>query len=1104
MARGLASPLATLLVLGAVHAASANAASASPHWSIVSEAQPSYFKVGDASDAYVLIVRNDGAAPTQGSAVTITDELPVGVTATKVTASGAAANGNGSPRYQFTCSGVATATVSCSYEQNERHGRVLAGATIVMTITVSISAEREALSIIASAGVETLQANSAIVSGGGAPSASSEETTRIDAAPVPFGLSLFDVDVAEEGGDLDTQAGSHPFELTTSLAFNVSGRETPSVNNGQSESPLADAAPKDLQVALPPGLIGDPNAVPRCSQQAFLEGESLSCPLDTQVGTAKSFFYGSFPSRVSPVYNVVPPPGEPGEIGFAVAGVGRIPIFFQVRPDGNYGLTASVNDIPETGPLQGVILALWGVPAAHSHDLEREGTLGEDGQPEDECQPRVNVIGGVEEQTSCPSGAAARPFLTLPSECQANGLSVALTTDSWEQPAPAFPLLANEANGGIEGPVTGCEQLSFNPSLALAPETTQAGSPSGYSIELRVPQNEDPAQLATSALRSAEVSLPPGVTISPSLANGLQACSPEQFGAGVLTAAVCPPRSQIGTVTIVTPLSSTPLEGQVFIGEPECGPCSPADAQDGRLLRLLVQAQGSGLTLKLQGSASIDQGTEQLTASFDEVPQLPWGALQLTLDGGSGAALVNPSTCGTPLWASSRLTPYSSEAPAEPFSQAFEVSGCEAPRFQPTFLAGTTNNQAGAYSPLTVTLTRGQQEETLDSVSVQLPRGLLANLAAVPLCAAAAAQAGACPAQTEIGSATIGAGPGASPVFLGGHVYLTGPHEGAPFGLAIVVPAIAGPFNLGTIDVGAKIEVNPSTSALTISSDPLPQSLDGIPLQLRTVNLDLGRQGFVFNPTNCRPLGIQATLESSNHAEAASSSFQAANCATLPFKPKLSALTHAVASKAGGVHLHMRIAQARGQANIASVKLDLPKRMVPRLSTLQHACAAASFEANPASCPAMAIVGSATALTPMLRQPLSGPVYIVSHASAAMPELALVLRGEGITLEVAGQTSVKGGTASVTFRALPDAPISELDVLLDAGSHSLLAANLPPGIPPSMCGQRLAMPVAITGQNGAVLKQTVTIAVSGCPKRGTKRRLRVAPRPQPDRKDAIR
>jgi hypothetical protein len=1084
----MATSLVVLLAACGTGPTPAAASTAGPHWQILSESQPTFFKAGDTSDAYVLIIRNDGGMATApGSTVTVTDNMPAGVTATKVTAHGEAANGNGLPRYELTCPQVPiTGAIACTYAEAPEQGRILPGATIVLTIVVSIPA-----------GVKALGANSATVSGGGATSASTpSETTPLDAEPAPFGLSFFDVDTVGEGGEAATQAGSHPFELTTSLAFNVSSRETPSAGNAGAESPLASAAPKDVAVALPPGLIGDPNALPKCSQRAFLEREELNCPLDTQVGTVKPFFYGTFPSAVFPVFNIVPPPGQPAELGFSVAGIGHVPLFFHVaiNDEGDYGLTAQLNEIPEAGPLQGAILTLWGVPAEASHDLEREGTLGEDGQQGGEfCKPLVKVEGGVEKQTRCPSDSPARPFLTLPSECQASTLTAGVSSDSWQVPGP--PLQPFPSKQIAVEPITGCEQLSFAPSLSLAPETTQAGAPSGYSLAVHVPQNESPTALATPDLRDATVKLPAGVVLSPSAANGLQACSRAQFALDTLAAATCPPRAQIGTVKIATPLLSSPLEGEVFVGQPECAPCTPSDAQDGRLLRLLVQAQGSGVIVKLEGATSIDQSTGQLTARFRELPQLPWEQLQLNLNGGPRAPLANMSACGVPLAASSWLTPYSSESAAQPTSEPFALSGCPTPQFRPSFVAGTTGNQAGAFSPLTVTLSRADQDEDIEDVSVHLPPGLLGMLSKVQLCPEAQARAGACTPQSEIGSATVGAGPGADPLFLeGGHVYLTGPYEGAPFGLSIVVPAVAGPFDLGTVVVGARIEVSPTTAALTIVSDPLPQSLDGMPLQLKTLNLEISREHFAFNPTDCQPLAVEGALESSEGATAAvSSRFQAANCATLAFKPKLSALTHATADKAGGVHLHVRITSTPGQANIAAVKLDLPKRMVPRLSTLQKACTAAAFEASPASCPAASVVGSATVLTPVVRQPLSGPVYVVSHGRAALPEIALVLRGEGTVVELVGQTSVKGGIASGTFRSLPDVPFSELDLLLDAGPHSLLAANLPARANGSMCGQSLAMPTAITGQNGAVLKQTTKIAVSGCRRRRPQAKRSTAP-----------
>jgi hypothetical protein len=1087
--------LPALLMLSCTTPTSSLAASASPHWSIVSESQPTYFKAGDPSDAYVLIVRNDGEEPTaHGSTVAVTDTLPADVTATKIAAKGEGANGRGTPRYEMTCpeesEGPFTGALTCTYSEGADHGPVLPGATIVVTITVSIDA-----------GAEKLE-NFATVSGGGAPSATTGEPTPLGAETIPFGLSFFDFDAVGGDGEADSQAGSHPFELTTELAFNVSSRESPSAQNDGHESPLANAAPKDLEIALPPGLIGDPSAVPRCSQRAFQEQEALNCPIGAQVGTLRPFFYGRSQSSVIPVFNIAPPPGEPAELGFSVAGIGHIPLFFHVRytgSDGDYGLTAQLNEIPETGPLQGAILTLWGVPAEASHDLEREGTLGEAGQEASQhCEPSIEFVNGLEEQKGCPSDAPVKPFLTLPSSCGSGELPVLATGDSWQSPqAQPLPLLRE----ALLPAITGCERLSFNPSLTLAPETTQADAPSGYTVALHVPQSEEPSGLATPDLRNATVSLPAGIVLSPSVADGLQACAPEQFAAKSLAPSACPQRSQIGTAKISTPLLSSPLEGQIFLGEPECAPCTPSDAQHGRLLRLLVQAQGSGVTVKLEGSASINQSTGRLTARFEELPQLPLEEVQLTFNGGPRAPLANASTCGAPLSASAWLTPYSSEWPARAASAPFALGGCPQ-QFHPSFVAGTTDNRAGASSPLTVTLSRTDQDEDLEDVSVNLPPGLLAILSKVQLCPEAQARAGTCGPGSEIGGATVGAGPGADPLFLEeGHVYVTGPSEGAPFGLSIVVPAVAGPFDLGTIDVGARIEVNPSTAALSIVSDPLPQSLDGIPLQIKTVNLDIDRENFMFNPTSCRPLAIEGTLGSSAGVTAAvSSRFQAADCAALPFKPKLSALTHATADKAGGVHLHVRITSASGGANIAAVKLDLPERMVPRLSTLQKACTAAVFEARPASCPAASMVGTATVLTPLVRQPLNGPVYVVSRGRAATPEIALVLRGEGMVIDVVGQTSVKGGVASAAFRSLPDAPIRELDLLLDAGPHSLLAANLPAQAHASMCGRRLAMPVELTGQNGAVLKQTTRISVSGCPSRKAHGKAKHAAHGKPTRK----
>jgi uncharacterized repeat protein (TIGR01451 family) len=1073
-------PAVALLGLWLIGAPPADAASG-PHWSIVAQSEPTYFKAGDAADAYRLIVRNDGGAQTErGTTVKVTDTLPPGVTATKVSGGGEAANGSGFPKYSLKCpEGPVTGALVCTYEEDSLHGAVLAGATISITITVS--------------GVGLGGSNYATVSGGGAPSASVREEAGVGEGPVPFGMAYFTAAAVGEGGEAAIQAGSHPFELTASLAFNISAREPP----GTPEAALADAAPRDLEVALPVGLVGNPSAVPQCSQAAFQVGEKLNCPLDTQVGTVKPLFYGTFPAGVIPVFNIAPPPGQPAELGFTIAGFGHVPIFFHLRRGGGgYGLVVNLHNIPETGPLQGAILTLWGVPADGSHDLEREGTSGEGNlQREEFCEPEIKVEGGVEQDKRCPSGIAAKPFLTLPGRCE-GALSISAFSDSWQPSEPTSELETKLAA------LDGCEHLSFTPSIAVAPETTQAGSPSGYTVDIHVPQHEDPSALATPDLRRAILRLPAGTVVSPSVADGLQGCSSGQFDLASTNTANCPGASQIGTVEITTPLLSSPLRGGLFLAAPACAPCTPSDAREGRMIRLLLQAEGSGLNVKLEGSVSVDQDTGQLTVSFEEDPQLPFEDLKLSLNGGPRAPLANPSTCGVSLATFAELAPYSGQAPAQQSSQPYELSGCPAPQFRPSFIAGTTNNEAGAFSPATVTLSRSDHDENFEAITLHTPPGLIGMLSKVAPCLKAQVLVHACGPESHLGSASVGAGPGSSPFFLHGDVYLTGPHDGAPFGLSIVVAALAGPLNLGTLEVGASVNLDPTTAALTITSDPLPRSLDGIPLQIRTISLDLDRRGFIVNPTSCTPSRITAALRSAQGSIAAvSSRFQAASCATLAFRPKLTAVTHAWTSKALGVYLHVKLQATAGQANFAKLKLDLPRQLPARLSTLRNACLASVFAANPAGCPAVSVLGTASAATPVLASPLRGPVYLVSHGGSAAPALEIVLQGEGVILRLDGQTSISHGIASSAFRTLPDAPISTFDLVLDDGSHSALGANLPRGAGRSMCAQRLAMPIAITAQNGAVVKQTTKIAVSGCaskhnrkPERSSRKRARAGQR----------
>jgi hypothetical protein len=366
---------------------------------------------------------------------------------------------------------------------------------------------------------------------------------------------------------------------------------------------------------------------------------------------------------------------------------------------------------------------------------------------------------------------------------------------------------------------------------------------------------------------------------------------------------------------------------------------------------------------------------------------------------------------------------------------------------------------------------------------MHLPAGLLGRLSSVTPCQEPWAAQGTCSPESLIGHTVTSVGLGSDPYRVPGTVYITDPYNGAPSGLSIVTPAIAGPFNLGTVVVRARIEIDPHTSALTVISDPLPTILKGIPLQIKQVEVTIDRPGFTFNPTNCSRLPITATISSEQGASAAVSvPFQVANCATLPFKPTFTVAAQAHTSKANGASLHVRVTSGAGQANIGKVKVDLPKQLPSRLTTLQKACMDATFNANPASCPAGSVVGSATASTPVLKSPLSGPAYLVSHAGAAFPDLVIVLQGEGITLDLVGNTDIKRGITIATFNTVPDAPIWTFDLWLPEGPHSVLGANLPPKARGTLCRQALVMPTLITGQNGAAVRQATRIAVSGCPR----------------------
>jgi hypothetical protein len=874
------------------------------------------------------------------------------------------------------------------------------------------------------------------------------------------GAEGFSVALVNRDGSPDVQAGSHPYTFTTSFLMNTQ----PAPFGGS----VSDQNLKDLHVALPAGLTGNPSVTTKCLpvqlQLLGLHESAKGCPVSSQVGMIELHF--TFIEGLGlwiPVYNMATPANKTALFGFVILGV-EVFIDTGVRTGEDYGLTSSLTNTSAGLPLEGSKLVLWGDPADPSHDAQR---CTNPGLFSGVCE------GAPGEEAYAPHSAnlSLRPLFSMPTSC-GGPLTVGVSANSWQEPdsfvQDSFELPA----------VEGCERVPFSPTVNVAPDSAVAGAPTGLSVDMRFPQEEGPGGLAEANMKKAVVTLPAGMAVSPSAADGLVACSEEEIGLHNAGAASCPDASKVGTVEIHTPVLEKPLVGSVYLAQQGNAGVAQGSNPFGSLLALYLVAEGSGVRIKVAGEVKADPVTGQLTTVFDNNPQQPIGELKLSFFGGPRAALVNPPSCGS-YTADAQLSPWSGTPPVETSSSFQVTQGCHGSQFAPGFVAGTTNNQAGGFSPLSVTFSRTDQDEGLGGVKVTTPPGLLGLLKTVPLCGEPQAAAGTCGDESLIGHTTVGAGPGSNPVYIGGKVYLTGPYKGAPFGLSIVVPAVAGPFNLGTVVVRAAISVDPHTAALTVTSDPLPTILQGIPLQVRTVNVTVDRPGFIFNPTDCEPLSVGGVVTSTQGVQAAvSSRFQAANCAALGFAPKLVASAPAATSRSGGAALDVKVAYPSGaQANIHSVKVTLPKQLPARLSTVQQACPAATFEANPASCGEGALIGTGTASTPIFAAPLTGPAYLVSHGGESFPDVVVVLQGQGVTVDLVGNVFIaKSGATSATFANVPDAPITAFDLSLPEGPHSGLSAV------GSLCAEPLSMPTTITGQNGAQLTQTTKISVSGCPK----------------------
>jgi hypothetical protein len=866
---------------------------------------------------------------------------------------------------------------------------------------------------------------------------------------------------------------------------------------------------KSISLELPSGFLANPLATPRCTEAGL---RTKACPAASQVGVVALMDSSSegewtvsgdetHVESVSPVYNLVPEANYPAELGFSFANE-EVPVV----------LYASV---VHTGTGYRVRVTSPGVATAVENIASSVTVFGEPGKYNGDS---------ADSQAFLTSPAACFPEeVGVPNGDSAGGGASRLELTSWSEPERVV-----HGESLVYPGLSGCSALLFHPALALTPSqgaeegSSVADEPSAYTVNLTVPQATGFSEPATPALRDATVALPVGVSVDPSSATGLGACQevgPEgiNIGSGDLgpggqdlgdpeatelgrgdgspggndsqyddgfyhtAPGHCPRSSILGTVEVVTPLLASPLHGYIYLAQPKCGgegqqPCTPQSALNGELFSGYIEVAGSGVIVKLPGTIEANPVTGQLTGKFRESPQFPFSDLKIHFKGGARAPVANPQACGS-YATSSTLTSWAGQDTAG-ISPAFGITGCSATTpFNPAFLAETTSPVAGGFSPFVLGFSRQDREQDFSQLTVTMPPGLVGKIAGIPLCPEAEANAGTCGAQSQIGTASALAGPGPEPFSVtGGRVYLTGPYGGGPFGLSIVVPTKAGPFNLGDEVVRAAIHINPATAQVTVTTNQLPQSKDGVPFRLRSVNTEVNRPGFILNPTNCSAKSVAATITGSQGAVAnVTTPFQARGCQNLPFKPVLTVSTKAKTSKADGASLNVDVEQAPGQANIAKVDLTIPKILPSRLTTIQKACLAATFEANPASCPEGSDIGTGTAHTPLLTGPLTGPAFLVSHGNAAFPDVEFVLQGEGVTIILDGKTDIKKGVTYSRFETVPDSPVTRFETVLPEGSHSALAAN------GNLCGQKLRMPIAFTAQNGAEIKQETQIAVTGCP-----------------------
>ena len=857
-----------------------------------------------------------------------------------------------------------------------------------------------------------------------------------------------------------TQAAGHvPFGVT---AFKVN-----------TKGALPEAEPEGvvthIRTDVAPGLATSPAAVPQCSAEEFGTKEVApgtgafpppTCGPETVIGTNKVVVYVPAIKKdvalEGTVYNLEQPAGLASEFGVAISlgPLGEPGLFAHTLIEGNveWGSNVTLSRPGETGT--GVV---------DYHDFF-----------EINVSPALPLIASRLVFFGNEEHEGRTDFITNATSCPGHTTTTLKLTDAEGHTVP----------GTYTPPIglTGCDKVPFEPTFAIVPATTAHDQPDGFTTELGLVRHPE-EEIDSAQLKTATIQLPEGMTLNPSAAAGLTACTPAQARIHSATPGVaCPASSQVGTVTLDVPtLPPGALTGALYLGGPESGPIT------GPPFQMYLDAESSryGVSVRLKGEAIPNELTGQVTIVFSENPEQPFTKVIAKLKEGALAPVANPLACGIATTLTN-LVPYTGTTPRTPTSK-FTVDnegkggGCPSPlTFTPAQSTQNQNPNGGGKTSYTFNLARGDGQPYFERLRTVLPPGLVGAVPLVTQCGEPQAREGTCPASSQIGTATVLAGSGPTPFTFTGTVYFTGPYNGAPFGMSTVVPAIAGPFNLGPVVTRSRIDVDQNT-ARVIATTVFPTIVKGVPVRLRSLSVAVNKQGFLFNPTNCGALATESSvtgfvtpLGAATASVPLSSPFQLAQCDKLDFKPKFKAATIAKFTKANGVSLETTIDQGSGQANVKSVKVQLPVQLPSRLTTLNKACPAATFEADPFKCPSGSFVGGVRANTPVLPAKMKGPAILVSHANAAFPDLDLLLEGNGVRVIVVGNTDIKKGITTTTFASTPDVPVSSVTVNLPIGSHSALTGF------GNLCARPLVMPTTIVGQNGKTFKQNTKIRVKGC------------------------